>query len=95
MGLNIGKVPTFQGVQPTKEQALKPLEESAEAFSAWQLWDNEGGGYHEREAILEECADVIQAACNLIVSLGVTDFTYYMQRCEARNRQRGREYAQL
>lgn len=43
-----------------------------------------------KEHILSECADVIQAVCNLASSLGVYDLEPYIQACEQRNRERGR-----
>lgn len=102
MSVNIGTVNTFKDVKPDKEQALKPLEEAAEVFGAWQEWDK----YHRmypvfdypkaqaskamKEHILNECADVIQEVCNLVSSLGIDDLTPYMQACEQRNRERGR-----
>lgn len=102
MSVNIGTVNTFKDVKPDKEQALKPLEEAAEVFAAWQEWDK----YHRmypvfdypkaqaskamKEQILSECADVIQAVCNLAASLGVYDLEPYIQACEQRNRERGR-----
>lgn len=61
-----------------KESAVKPLEEAAEAFGAWQ-------DYYELETlesdglsvalnhVLYECCDVIQAACNLMWRMGATE----------------------
>lgn len=40
--------------------------------------------------LMDEIADTIQACCNLAASLGVTDLTPYLARCEERNRRRGR-----
>lgn len=62
-----------------KEAALKPLEEAAEVFGAWQNID----GYMRnkyvmgeamaalRSSVVYECADVIQATCNLLSRLDV------------------------
>lgn len=91
----IGAVCTFDNVKPDKEQALKLLEEAAEVFAAWQVWNeikdqNFSIFYDGKEEILSECADVIQSVCNLAASLGVHDLTHYMQVCEQRNRERGR-----
>ncbi len=86
--VNIGAVRTFDHVEPNKEQALKPLEEAAEVFAEWQYW--ECRRELSERYILEECADVIQAVCNLAASLGVHDLTHYMHVCEQRNRKRGR-----
>lgn len=100
--VNIGAVRTFDHVEPNKEQALKQLEEAAEVFGVWQEWDKHHRMYPVfdypkaqaskamKEHILSECADVIQAVCNLAASLGVYDLEPYIQACEQRNRERGR-----
>ena len=94
MRVTIPHVRTFPDAEPSKEQALKPLEEAAEVFAAWQRWDLWTGiDLREsmmREAIVDECCDVIMATCNLLASLGVTDLTEAMAKCERRNRERGR-----
>lgn len=100
--VTIPPVRTFAHVEASKAQALKPLEEAAEVFAAWQEWDR----YHSAHAvfdgpkaecakamkacIVDECCDVITATCNLLSMLGVTDLSYHMERCERRNRARGR-----
>ena len=102
VSVTIPPVRCFEGVAPDKAQALKPLEEAAEAFAAWQEWDR----YHSAHAvfdgpkaecakamkacIVDECCDVIQATCNLLAALGVTDLTDAMAACERRNQERGR-----
>ena len=90
----IGTVNTFQGVQPTKEQAVKVLEEAAETFGAWQIWHDDNCSHYERETLLEECADVIQATCNLAAAVcgSSIDFRTYINACEQRNMKRGRVY---
>lgn len=101
--VRVGSVRTFRNVECSKEQALKPLEEAAEVFGAWQTFSDEletyrrnmdvmGDGFviETRANLLDECADVIQATANLIASLKVEDFRPYMDRCEQRNRERGR-----
>lgn len=80
--VNIGEVATFPGVKPDKAQALKVLEEAAEVFGAWQAFDD--------YELFYECADVIQATCNLIAAFGVVDFAPYMEECRTRNEERGR-----
>lgn len=40
--------------------------------------------------LLDECADVIQATCNLVAAFNVEDFTDEMTECADRNRRRGR-----
>lgn len=86
----IPEVRPFKDLAPDKATALKPLEEAAELFAAWQDWDEDGHEAYQLEAIVSECADVVQAACNLMASLGVTDLGPAMRLCERRNRERGR-----
>ena len=89
--VHVGAVATFEGVKPDKAQAMKVLEEAAEVFGAWQDWDH-GTDYEpvSRIAVLDEIADVVQAACNLAATFGVTDFAPHMQDCRIRNEERGR-----
>lgn len=81
----------------SKEQACKVLEEAAEVFGAWQRVDDADRNYtylageenwHVPD-LADEIADVIQAACNLAYRYGI-DVSAAMQRCEQRNRERGR-----
>jgi hypothetical protein len=94
--IKLGGVRAFPGVQPTKEQALKVLEEAAEVFGAWQeLWNavegtSEKRVHSARELLFAEIADTVTACCNLAAALGVTDLTPYLAACEERNRERGR-----
>lgn len=94
MAVEIGTVQTFPDVKPDKAQALKVLEEAAEVFGAWQLWEDAddciGDDVTEYACLLAECADVIQATCNLLAAYGVRDFTAYMESCRKRNVERGR-----
>lgn len=83
----------FPKVTLDKEQALKPLEEAAEAFGAWQIEDSMTGSEVSQDArsrIVEECADVIQAAVNLAAAAGCDDMTHPMVECWRRNHDRGR-----
>ena len=86
----------FPGLAPDKAQALKPLEEAAEVYAAWQLWDDVRGtpdacGYGlALRHLMGEIADCVQACCNLAASLGCRDLGPHMEACEARNRERGR-----
>ena len=78
-----------------KEAALKPLEEAAEVYGAWQVYETT----HESnntimdawlvQDIADEIADVIQAASNLAFRYGI-DLQDAMDRCERRNIARGR-----
>ena len=102
--VTIPPVRTFAHVEADKAQALKPLEEAAEVFGAWQDWkstyqrlpdpnadwDTSIAHGEAEQALLDECADVIQATLNLVAALGVEDFRPWMKACELRNRERGR-----
>lgn len=90
--VKLGGVRTFPNVKPTKEQALKVLEEAAEVVEAFKQRDPRDETHIgcATANVLDEIADTIQACCNLAASLGVTDLTPYLARCEERNRKRGR-----
>ena len=91
--VRVGSVRRFDHVMPDKAQALKPLEEAAEVFGAWQKMVDAADSPTWRRAhrgFLDECADVIQATLNLVAALGVEDFRPWMKECERRNRERGR-----
>lgn len=89
--VTIPTIKAFCNLEP-KAQALKPLEEAAEVFGAWQVYDSDDrthAGYN-CSVLLDEIADCIQACANLAAMVGVNDLTPYMERCEERNRERGR-----
>lgn len=65
----------------SKEAALKPLEESAEVFGAWQLDDE--------DALAYEIADCITACVNLADRYGI-DLQAALDAVEKHNRERGR-----
>ena len=101
--VKIPPVRAFARVEADKAQALKPLEEAAEVFAAWQHAEGSREHYKDPEiraistyawvewsVLVDECCDVIQATCNLLAALGVTDLTEAMAACEQRNRERGR-----
>lgn len=90
--MKLGNVLPFPGVQPDKAQALKVLEEAAEVVEAFKQRDPRDETHigYATANVLDEIADTIQASCNLAASLGVTDLTPYLARCEERNRRRGR-----
>lgn len=96
--VRVGSVRRFDEVKADKAQALKPLEEAAEVFGAWQAMASaelaHGGdcvlARLWRRMLLDECADVIQATLNIVAALGVEDFRPYLKACEERNRERGR-----
>lgn len=87
--INVGEVAVFDHVEPSKEQALKPLEEAAEVFGAWQKW-NETKNLEDATRIFEEIADTVQACVNLASAMGASDLIYAMRKCEKRNIKRGR-----
>ena len=87
--VTIPPVRTFPCAEADKSQALKVVEESSEVFSAWEIFRDDASDV-KRSAVVDECADVIQATCNLLAALGVTDMTDAMAACERRNRERGR-----
>ena len=93
--VEIGSVAVFRDLEASKAQALKPLEEAAEVFVAWQAWRENGPTLDNTEAglvdrIVDECCDTIQACVNLAAAYGVRDLTKAMRDCEDRNRERGR-----
>ena len=97
MGVNVGTVTTWHTGCDACGQARKVLEEAGEVVDACAvLWgaENYGAGPSDvsaaRAELLRECADVVQAACNLVARLGVEDFRPFMELCERRNRERGR-----
>lgn len=71
----------FDEPDAPKAQALKPLEEAAEVFGAWQL--------NSDTYVLNECMDVVQAVVNLLTALGFTqeDVDMAIERCNERNRE--------
>ena len=91
--VTIGNVETFKNPKPDKAQATKVLEEAAEVFGAWQQYDKADYDIDvtvSRQNLVMECADVIQAVCNLLQAVGVEDMTIHMSDCASRNRARGR-----
>lgn len=92
MGVTVGTVPVFASTEADKAQAMKVVEEAAEVFGAWQTWVDGDGYASDRVAIADECADVVQAVCNLLDALGVEDMREPLRSCYRRNIERGREY---
>ena len=89
------KVQPFTKFVEPKAQALKPLEEAAEVFGAWQASGIDGAGSitpEMREDIVYECFDTIQACVNLLESIGTTDAELRDQASKvyAHNIERGR-----
>lgn len=85
----------FDDVSDGKGQALKPLEEAAEAFGAWQEFD----GMRDvpargdmRDDLIDECVDTVQATANLLAAIGATqgEVDAAIKRMDGRNTDRGR-----
>lgn len=78
-----------------KEAALKPLEEAAEAYAAWQRWVSEAtpGGLRanaaNHRALADEIADTVTACANLAERWGI-DLQAALERVERKNVERGR-----
>lgn len=81
-----------------KVQALKPLEEAAEVYGAWQQCDDYRGCRiaascdELRRDLIDECMDVVQAVVSLLDAEGFTqeDVDAAIERCNERNQERGR-----
>ena len=88
----------FREVDDCKAQALKPLEEAAEAFGAWQRRDAHRGCAagvcrdELRRGLIDECLDTVQATVNLLAAGGATqgEVTAAIARLDACNAKRGR-----
>lgn len=88
----------FREVRDDKQQALKPLEEAAEIFGAWQKCD----GTREpllmelrqgmREDLIDDCLDAVQATVNLLAAVSATqgEVDAAIRRMDERNECRGR-----
>lgn len=76
---------TFREVRDDRAQALKPLEEAAEVFGAWQDCDD----MHD---LIDECLDTVQAIANLLAAVGATqgEVDAAIRRMDERNCEMGR-----
>ena len=72
-----------------KEAAKKILEEAGEAFAEWVILNCADPSTGNTTRLADELADCIQALCNLAARYGI-DLQAAMERCEQRNRERGR-----
>ena len=64
----------FNDVSDSKGQALKPLEEAAEVFGAWQARYNMRFASRDaqgafRDDLIDECVDTVQAIANLLAAV--------------------------
>lgn len=88
----------FDKPDAPKAQALKPLEEAAEVFGAWQDCDDMRlspimtARREYRQSLIDECMDVVQAVVNLLDAEGFTqgEVDAAIRRMDERNRERGR-----
>lgn len=85
----------FNDVSDSKGQALKPLEEAAEVFGAWQEFDsmrNTPVWRDMRDDLIDECMDTVQAVANLLAAVGATqgEVDAAIRRMDERNGDRGR-----
>lgn len=84
------------GVGDGRGRALKPLEEAAEVFGAWQRCD---GMRHaataareaSREDLIDGCMDTVQAIADLLAAVGATqgEADAAIRRMDERNGDRG------
>lgn len=88
----------FNKVNDDKHQALKPLEEAAEIFGAWQELDSMRNSpflsawRDMRDDLIDECMDTVQATANLLAAIGATqgEVDAAIKRMDERNGNRGR-----
>lgn len=85
----------FDNVSDGKGQALKPLEEAAEIFGAWQKLDGmrDVPAWRDmRDDLIDECMDTVQATANLLAAIGATqgEVDAAIKRMDERNGDRGR-----
>lgn len=88
----------FNEVKDSKGQALKPLEEAAEVFGAWQELDSmrpttfKQDWVDMRNCLIDECMDTVQATANLLAAIGATqgEVDAAIKRMDERDWDRGR-----
>lgn len=87
----------FNNISDSKGQALKPLEEAAEVFGAWQARYNMRFASRDaqgafRDDLIDECMDTVQAIANLLAAVGATqsEVDDAIKRMDERNEYRGR-----
>lgn len=87
----------FNDVNDSKRQALKPLEEAAEIFGAWQARYNMRFASRDAQGafcddLIDECMDTVQAVANLLAAVGATqgEVDAAIKRMDERNGNRGR-----
>lgn len=91
----IPPVRCFDDSRDDNDYPLKVLNEAMDISIAWQKFSDLRGTARlldtqkARNELVDKCADVIQATCNLLYSIGVTDMALPMGACEHRNMERG------
>lgn len=87
----------FRKVEDSKPQVLKPLEEAAEIYGAWQKYDvmrYAPGSIRKvfREELIDECLNTVQAVANVLAAVGTTqgEADAAIRRMDERNSGRGR-----
>lgn len=90
----------FDKPDAPKAQALKPLEEAAEIYGAWQELTIHDGMTPDADArramlrdyVIDECVETIQAAVNMLAALTVEqgEIDMAIDRMDAHNDMRGR-----
>ena len=87
---------TFREVRDDKAQALKPLEEAAEVFGAWQELDSMRrspffSAWRDMcDDLIDECLDTVQATVNLLAAATQGEVDDAIRRMDERNGSRGR-----
>lgn len=88
---------TFREVRDDRAQALKPLEEAAEVFGAWQARYNMRFASRDaqgafRDDLIDECIDTVQAIANMLAAVDATqgEVDAAIRRMDERNGNRGR-----
>ena len=88
----------FRKVEDAKPQVLKPLEEAAEIYGAWQKYDDMRRSpmmtvrRRLRNDLIDECLDTVQAVANMLAAVGATqgEVDAAITRMDERNEGRGR-----
>lgn len=90
-------VRVFDDVSDSRGQALKPLEEAAEIFGAWQARHDmrfapRGACGASRRDLIDECVDTVQAAANMLAAVDATqgEVDAAIERMDERNGNGGR-----
>lgn len=84
----------FDDVSDGKAQALKPLEEAAEVFGAWQEFDgmrDVPARRDMRDDLIDGCTGTVQAIADLLAAVGATqgEVDAAIKRMDERNGTRG------